>query len=74
MGRPSKPLGTKYRTPARQIGRVSDDNWKIILAGANASGKNKTQWITETLTVAALLLVKKKGRLSRNDNPPVSQE
>lgn len=74
MGRPRKPLSDKYATPPRILGRVSDDKWKLILAGAAASGKNKTQWITETLILAARGLLYQNGEPPCNDGPPEPQE
>jgi hypothetical protein len=46
-------------TPARQIGRVNDANWQLILAAVERSGKNKTQWITDVLLKAAHVVLKK---------------
>jgi hypothetical protein len=66
MGRPPKPAAERFVTPSRIIGRVSNQDWKIILAGVAASGKNKTKWITATLIQAATTLLNQPEK----DKPP----
>jgi hypothetical protein len=52
-GRPPKHPDDRYRTPARQIGRVSDDDWNTILRAVEATGQTKTEWATHVLLKAA---------------------
>ena len=49
IGRPPKPPDEKYLTPARQIGRVADEDWEILQRAARASGKPFTTWAIEIL-------------------------
>ncbi len=44
MSRPPKPEGEKYRTPQRQLGRVSDEDWEMLKAAAEKAGVPFTQW------------------------------
>jgi hypothetical protein len=62
MARPKKPEGEKFSTPPRIIGRVQEEDWQIILDGVKASGKLKTQWMTETLLRAAKREIRKQGK------------
>ena len=48
-----KPPGEKYLTVARQLGRVSDDDWAEVQAAAAAAGKTFTAWSIEILLAAA---------------------
>jgi len=53
-GRPPKPPGEKYRTPARQLGRVADEDWELLQRAAKESGKPSfTAWAVEILLRAA---------------------
>jgi hypothetical protein len=74
MARPKKAIEDKYATPARTLGRVSEADWQIILAGVEASGMNKTEWMTETLIKAAKLQIKKQDKLAREASLPTSPE
>ena len=74
MARPKKPIEDRYATPPRMIGRVSEEDWKIILDGVEASGVSKTEWMTETLIKAAKLQIKKQGKLAREASLPASPE
>lgn len=56
-GRPAKPLGEKYQTPGRRLGRVADDEWETLQRAAEASGKSFTEW-----AVAILLRAAKRGK------------
>lgn len=53
MARPAKSDSEKFRTPARQIGRIADAEWNEIQEAAKASGKSLTRWATEILLKAA---------------------
>jgi uncharacterized protein (DUF1778 family) len=49
-GRPPKPPGEKYKTPARQLGRVSDEDWALLQQAAAASGEESfTAWAVAIL-------------------------
>ncbi|MEO2017296.1 MAG: hypothetical protein ABGZ53_23310 [Fuerstiella sp.] len=49
IGRPPKPPGEKYTTPQRQLGRVTDDDWDLLLTAAREAGKPFTQWAVQIL-------------------------
>lgn len=49
VGRPPKPEGEKYLTPARQLGRVSDEDWQLLQDAAQKAGKPFTRWAVEIL-------------------------
>jgi uncharacterized protein (DUF1778 family) len=53
IGRPPKPAGEKFETKARQLGRVSDDDWHTLQAAAKASGETFTAWALSKLLPAA---------------------
>ncbi len=48
-GRPPKPAGEKFSTPARQLGRVSDEDWQLLQKAAETAGKTFTQWALDIL-------------------------
>lgn len=52
-GRPAKPPGERYKTPPRQLGRVSDADWQTLQHAAEASGKSFTDWAVTVLLRAA---------------------
>jgi len=52
-GRPTKDPEDKVLTPARQLGRVSDEDWAILQGAAASSGKSFTKWALEILLRAA---------------------
>lgn len=52
-GRPAKPPGERYKTPARQLGRVADNEWVEMQAAAEAAGKSFTEWAVSILLRAA---------------------
>jgi len=59
-GRPPKPPGEKYRTPARQLGRVADEDWELLQRAAKESGKPSfTAWALEILLRNAKRQLKK---------------
>lgn len=49
MARPTKTPEEKYRTPARQLGRVDSETWENLQAAAEKEGKTFTQWALEIL-------------------------
>lgn len=53
MGRPPKKPEDRYKTPARQLGRVSDSDWQELQQAAERSGKTFTAWAVEILLRAA---------------------
>ena len=48
-GRPRKSDSEKFLTPARQLGRVTDEDWGLLQKAAEESGKTFTQWALEIL-------------------------
>lgn len=52
-GRPPTSKGAYNPHPARQLGRVSDEDWKMLKQAAKTSGKTFTQWAVEVLLNAA---------------------
>lgn len=59
-GRPPKKPGESIRQPARQFGRVSEDEWTELQSAAKSSGKSFTKWALEILLRAARRL--RRGR------------
>ena len=49
MARPPKPAHERYRTPARQLGRIPEDEWDTIQSAAAKAGKTLTEWAKEIL-------------------------
>lgn len=43
-GRPATERGAYNPNPARQLGRVSDEDWTLLKEAAEASGKTFTEW------------------------------
>jgi len=58
-GRPATERGAYNPNPARQLGRVSDDDWAILKAAAEDSGKSFTEWALPTLLAKARRELKK---------------
>tara|TARA_R110000868_G_scaffold7443_2_gene40418 strand:+ start:71 stop:280 length:210 start_codon:yes stop_codon:yes gene_type:complete len=52
-GRPATERGAYNPHPARQLGRVSDEDWETLKQAAKTSGKTFTQWAVEVLLKAA---------------------
>ena len=52
-GRPATERGAYNPHPARQLGRVSDEDWAIIKEAAVASQMTFTQWAVGVLLRAA---------------------
>jgi hypothetical protein len=67
IGRPPKDPADRYLTPARQIGRVSDDDWNTILRAVDATGQTKTEWAVSTLLRAARRVLQTKGNVAKCD-------
>lgn len=53
IGRPPTTRGAYNPHPARQLGRVSDEDWRTLKQAAEASDKTFTQWAVEVLLKAA---------------------
>lgn len=52
-GRPATERGAYNPNPARQLGRVADDDWQAMKAAAEACGMSFTEWATRVLRRAA---------------------
>lgn len=52
-GRPVKKLEDKIVTPARQLGRVSNEEWAELQNAAKSAGMSFTQWALSVLLKAA---------------------
>jgi uncharacterized protein (DUF1778 family) len=52
-GRPPTSRGAYNPNPARQIGRVSDEDWETLKAAAAKRGESFTQWALGVLMRAA---------------------
>lgn len=52
-GRPKKAIEEKYKTPARQLGRVSEEDWALLKAAADKRGEFFTTWAVAVLLRAA---------------------
>lgn len=52
-GRPPTERGAYNPNPARQLGRVSDEDWTTLQEAARLSGKKFTQWAVGILLRAA---------------------
>lgn len=53
MARPPKPEGEKYVTPARQFGRVGEDDWNEIKEAVEAAESSLVAWALPTLLAKA---------------------
>ena len=53
LGRPPKPKGERYRTPARQLGRIPDAEWEKLQAKASEEGLTFTAWAVPNLLLLA---------------------
>ncbi len=62
MGRPRKQAEDRFKTPARQFGRVSDEDWEIIKAACEAAGMSLVAWGLPSLLKKAQRELKSKGR------------
>jgi hypothetical protein len=52
-GRPSTVRGAYNPHKARQLGRVSDEDWETLQAAVRKSGKTFTDWSLSILLTAA---------------------
>lgn len=48
-GRPATERGAYNPNPARQFGRISDDDWNELKAACAASGLSMVEWALPTL-------------------------
>jgi hypothetical protein len=53
QGRPATERGAYNPNPARQLGRVSDEDWSELKQAADAAGKSFTEWALPTLLAKA---------------------
>lgn len=60
-GRPATERGAYNPNPARQLGRVSDEDWASLKEAAEASGKTFTEWAVPALLKLAAREKKKRG-------------
>jgi len=61
IGRPPKKPEDRYATPARQIGRVSNEDWNTILRAVELTGQTKTEWAVSVLLKAARKVLRLRG-------------
>lgn len=52
-GRPATDRGAYNPNPARQLGRVSDEDWEALKAAAEKAGEPFTKWAVAILLRAA---------------------
>ena len=52
-GRPATERGAYNPNPARQLGRVSDEDWETLKAAAEKRGESFTAWAVRVLLAAA---------------------
>lgn len=52
-GRPATERGAYNPNPARQLGRVSNEDWAELKAAAEAAGKSFTEWALPALLAKA---------------------
>jgi hypothetical protein len=52
-GRPATERGAYNPNPARQLGRVSDEDWETLKAAASKRGETFTAWALGVLLKAA---------------------
>ena len=52
-GRPATSRGAYNPNPARQLGRVSDDDWDTLKAAAEKRGESFTAWAVRVLLASA---------------------
>jgi len=48
-GRPATERGAYNPNPARQFGRISDDDWNELKAAADAAGQSMVEWALPAL-------------------------
>jgi hypothetical protein len=48
-GRPATERGAYNPNPARQFGRISDDDWNKLKTAADAAGQSMVEWALPTL-------------------------
>jgi len=52
-GRPATERGAYNPNPARQLGRVSKEDWKTLKTAAEKRGESFTAWAVRVLLAAA---------------------
>ena len=58
-GRPATERGAYNPNPARQLGRVSAEDWETLKAAAEKRGESFTAWAVRVLLAAALQELKR---------------
>lgn len=48
-GRPATERGAYNPNPARQFGRISDEDWSELKAAADAAGQSMVEWALPSL-------------------------
>ena len=61
-GRPATERGAYNPNPARQFGRVSDEDWEVIKAACEAAGMSLVAWGLPSLLKKARRELQLKGR------------
>jgi hypothetical protein len=49
QGRPATERGAYNPNPARQLGRISDEDWSELKEAADAAGQSMVEWALPTL-------------------------
>lgn len=62
MGRPPKEAEDRFKTPARQFGRISDHAWNELKAAAEAAGQSMVEWALPSLLRKARREEKQRGQ------------
>lgn len=61
-GRPATERGAYNPNPARQFGRVSNEDWEVIKAACEAAGMSLVAWGLPSLLKKARRELQSKGR------------
>ena len=61
-GRPATERGAYNPNPARQFGRISDDEWSELKAAADAAGQSMVEWALPSLLRKARREEKQRGQ------------
>jgi len=61
-GRPATERGPYNPNPARQFGRISDDDWSELKAAADAAGQSMVEWALPILLKKARREAKKEQK------------
>ena len=61
-GRPATERGAYNPNPARQFGRISDEDWNELKAACDAAGQSMVEWALPSLLKKARRELQSKGR------------